>query len=139
VESTEHALSHGAEWLLIAVSVAVAVTGLLIARSWYVRQEGRPAAQLAASFPAAYRFLADKFRADELYDRLFVRPFDLLARFLWKVIDTLLIDGILNAGAFLVELAGDFLRFLETGNVRNYALLFLLGVVGLLLFVVGAV
>ena len=50
----------------------------------------------------------------------------------------LIIDGILNAGAFLVELAGDFLRFLQTGNVRNYALTFLLGLVALLAFVVGA-
>ena len=133
----EHALSHGAEWALMAISVAVAVTGILIARSWYVRQEGRPAAKLASAFPAAYALVADKFRIDELYHALFVRPFDVLARFLWKVVDTLLIDGVLNVGAFLVELTGDFLRFLETGNVRNYALMFLLGIVGLLLFVVG--
>jgi NADH-quinone oxidoreductase subunit L len=133
-----HGLSHGAEWALIAASVAVAVTGLLVARNWYVRQEGRPAARLAAAFPAAYSLVAEKFRVDELYDRLFVRPFDALARFLWKVVDTLVIDGVLNAAAFLVELTGDFLRFLETGNVRNYALMFLIGVVGLILFVVGA-
>ena len=133
----EHALSHRAEWALMAFSVAVAVAGILIARSWYVRQEGRPAAKLARAFPAAYALVADKFRIDELYHVLFVRPFDVLARFLWKVVDTLLIDGVLNAGAFLVELTGDFLRFLETGNVRNYALMFLLGIVGLLLFVVG--
>ena len=45
--------------------------------------------------------------------------------------------GSLNAGAFLVELAGDALRFLQTGNVRNYALTFLLGIVALLLFVLA--
>jgi NADH-quinone oxidoreductase subunit L len=137
-ETSERGLSHGAEWLLMAFSVAVAAAGILLARNWYVRQQGRPAAKLAASFPAAYALVAEKLRVDELYDRLFVRPFDALARFLWKVIDTLVIDGVLNAGAFTVELAGDFLRFLETGNVRNYALMFLLGVVGLLWFVVGA-
>jgi NADH-quinone oxidoreductase subunit L len=139
VEGSEHVLSHGTEWLLMAISVAVAAAGILIARNWYVRQQGRPAARFAASYPALYALVADKFRIDELYHALFVRPFDALARFLWKVVDTLLIDGVLNAGAFLVELAGDFLRFLETGNVRNYALMFLLGVVGLLLLVVGAI
>ncbi len=76
---------------------------------------------------------------DELYDVLFIRPFEWLARMLWKVVDVLIIDGILNASAFLVELAGDFLRFLQTGNVRNYALTFLLGLVALLVFVVGAI
>ena len=76
---------------------------------------------------------------DELYAVLFVRPFEWLARVLWKVVDVLIIDGVLNASAFLVELAGDFLRFLQTGNVRNYALTFLLGLVALLVFVIGAI
>jgi NADH-quinone oxidoreductase subunit L len=62
-----------------------------------------------------------------------------LARALWKVVDVLIIDGFLNAAAFLVELAGDALRFLQTGNVRNYALTFLIGLVALLLLVVGGI
>ena len=40
--------------------------------------------------------------------------------------------------AFLIELAGDALRFLQTGNVRNYALSFFLGTVALMLFLLGA-
>ena len=136
-ESAEHALPGGAEWLLMGVSVAAAAVGFLIAWNWYVRQQGRPAERLAASFPGLYRLVADKFRVDELYDALIVRPFDGLARVLWKVVDVLIIDGILNAGAFLVELAGDLLRFLQTGNVRNYALSLFLGLVALMVLVIG--
>jgi NADH-quinone oxidoreductase subunit L len=137
LETGEHGLAGGTEWLLMGVSVAAAVTGLLIARNWYVRQQGRPAARLAASFPGLSRLVADKFRVDELYDVLIVRPFDWLARVLWKVVDVLIIDGVLNAGAFLVELAGDLLRFLQTGNVRNYALSLFLGLVALMVLVIG--
>ena len=136
-EGAEHPLSNGAEWLLMGVSVAAALAGLLIARNWYVRQQGRPADRIAASFPAAYALVAEKFRVDELYDAILVRPFDRLALVLWKVVDVLVIDGILNAGAFLVELVGDLLRFLQTGNVRNYALTLFLGLVGLVLIVIG--
>jgi NADH-quinone oxidoreductase subunit L len=136
-EAGGHHLSSATEWLLIGVSVTVAVAGVLLGWNWYAKQQGRPAARLAASFPAVYGLVADKFRIDELYDFLFVRPFNWTARVLWKVIDVLVIDGVLNAGAFLVELVGDALRFLQTGNVRNYALTFLLGVVALLLFVIG--
>jgi NADH-quinone oxidoreductase subunit L len=132
-----HALPPSTEWLLMGVSVAVAVGGLLLAWKWYAKEDGRPAAKLAASFPAVYALVVDKFRIDELYAVLFVRPFEWLARMLWKVVDVLLIDGVLNAGAFLVELTGDALRFLQTGNVRNYALTFLLGVVALVLIVFG--
>ncbi len=137
-EIAEHGLSAGVEWLLMGVSVAAAVAGLSLARSWYVKQQGRPAERIAESFPGAYALVADKFRIDELYALLFVRPFDWLARMLWKVVDVLIIDGILNAGAFLVELAGDLLRFLQTGNVRNYALTLFLGLVALMIFVIGA-
>ncbi|MGH9367826.1 MAG: NADH-quinone oxidoreductase subunit L, partial [Thermoanaerobaculia bacterium] len=134
----ERALPHATEWILMASSVAVAAAGIGLAWKWYTREGGRVPQRLAASFPAAYALVAEKFRVDELYDALLVRPFVALARVCWKVIDVLVIDGILNAGAFLVELAGDLLRFLQTGNVRNYALTFLLGVVALMLIVMGS-
>ncbi len=137
-EAAHEALPHATEWLLMAVSVSVAASGLYLAWRWYAKEEGRVPARFAAAFPGVYGLVADKYRVDELYDVLFVRPLAWLARVLWKVVDVLIIDGILNAGAFLVELAGDFLRFLQTGNVRNYALTFLLGLVALLAFVVGA-
>ncbi len=123
----------------MGVSVIVAASGLLLAWNWYAKGEGRVPARIAASSPGLYALVADKFRIDELYDVLFVKPFYWLARTLWKVVDVLIIDGILNAGAFLIELTGDLLRFLQTGNVRNYALTFLLGLVALLLIVVGAI
>jgi NADH-quinone oxidoreductase subunit L len=126
------------EYVLIGVALSVAGIGIWLAWKWYAKEGGRVPDRLAASFPGAYALVRDKFRIDDLYDFLFVRPFQALAWFLWKVVDVLVIDGVLNAAAFLVELAGDLLRFLQTGNVRNYALTFFLGVVALMLFVIGA-
>jgi len=131
-------LSHGTEWLLLLASTVVAAAGVLLGLKWYAAEEGRIPARIAASMPGVYALVRDKFRVDELYDAIFVRPFQALARMLWKVVDVLIIDGILNAGAFLVELAGDLLRFIQTGNVRNYALTFFVGVVALMLLVLGA-
>ena len=132
-----HPLPPTKEWLLMGISVVVAAAGVLLAWDWYAKKAGRPAERLAASLPGMYALVAGKFRIDELYEVLFVRPFHWVARVLWKVVDVLVIDGVLNAGAFLVELLGDALRFLQTGNVRNYALTFLLGIVALLLFVLA--
>jgi NADH-quinone oxidoreductase subunit L len=136
-EAPAHSLPAATEWLLIGASVAVAVVGILVAWNWYAKRAGQPAARLAASFPALYRLVAEKFRIDGLYDALLVRPFVWLARTLWKVVDVLVIDGVLVGGAFVVELVGDVLRFLQTGNVRNYALTFLIGIVALLLIVLA--
>ena len=137
-EGRSQPLSHGTEWLLIAASTAVASAGVLLAWKWYAREDGREPARIAARFPGVYALVRDRFRVDELYDAVFVRPFQEVARALWKVVDVLVIDGVLNASAFLVELAGDLLRFLQTGNVRNYALGFFLGLVALMVFVIGA-
>ncbi len=131
-------LSHGTEWLLILLSTAVAAGGLLLAWKWYTKDGGREPEAIARALPGPYALVADKFRVDELYEAVIVLPFRMLARGLWKVVDVLIIDGVLNAAAFLVELTGDLLRFLQTGNVRNYALAFFLGVVALMLFVIGA-
>ncbi|MDQ6891569.1 MAG: NADH-quinone oxidoreductase subunit L [Acidobacteriota bacterium] len=138
VERAAAPLAHGTEWLLLLASTAVAAGGVLLALKWYAAERGRTPARMAASMPGVYALVRDKFRVDELYDALFVRTFEAIARVLWKVVDVLIIDGILNAGAFLVELAGDLLRFIQTGNVRNYALTFFLGVVALMLLVLGA-
>ena len=131
-------LSNGTEWLLIAASTAVAAAGVFLAWKWYAREDGSEPARIAARFPGAYALVRDRFRVDELYEAVFVRPFQAVARALWKVVDVLVIDGVLNASAFLVELAGDLLRFLQTGNVRNYALGFFVGLVALMVFVIGA-
>ncbi|MFN7962118.1 MAG: NADH-quinone oxidoreductase subunit L [Thermoanaerobaculia bacterium] len=127
-----HALSAGTEWALILVSVAVAALGIFLASRVYGGGRGTAGDQTFASrFAGLYRTLSNKYYVDELYDRVIVKPLAWLARVCWKVIDSLLIEGTLGVGTFLTELTGDLARFSTTGNVRNYALYFFLGVVAL--------
>ena len=128
-------LGRGTEIALVAASVGVALLGWLVARAFYAGERaGALPERFVRAFPGVHRVVANKFSVDELYDAVLYRPFRALARIFWKVVDTLIIDGIVNAGSFLVELAGDLLRFFTTGNVRNYALTFLLGIVALLAY-----
>ncbi len=124
----EHAPSLGVEWILVGISVAVAVAGFMVARRFYFGAGAfaRPR-RIAEAWPAAYRLVANKFYVDELYDRVVVRPLRAVARFSWKGVDTVAIDGTLNASAFFTEITGDLLRFVQTGNIRNYALMILAG------------
>jgi NADH-quinone oxidoreductase subunit L len=128
-------LGRGTEIALVAASVAVALLGWLVARAFYSGERaGTLPERFVRAFPGLHRVVAGKFYVDELYDAVLYRPFAALARIFWKVVDTLIIDGLIQAGSFLVELAGDLLRFFTTGNVRNYALTFLLGIVALLAY-----
>jgi NADH-quinone oxidoreductase subunit L len=122
-----HHASHALEAALIAASIAAALVGIgLAARLWLRRGLGADEA-FAARAPRLQRLLEEKWRVDELYDRIVVRPLARLSRFCWKVVDELIIDGGLNVAAFLAEITGDLGRFTTTGNVRNYALFFFAG------------
>ena len=130
MEAGEHNIGTGLEILLVLITTAVAVGGWLFARSTYGNNIGIAKGNAwAARFPVLHRLLLNKWYVDELYDWVIVKPLAAVSRFFWKVVDTFVIDGAINAGAFLTELTGDVGRFSTTGNVRNYALYFFLGVI----------
>src|SRR5262245_41146883 len=53
-EAAHAPLPHAVEWLLMAVSVAVAASGLYLAWVWWKKGEGRAPARLAAAYPRLY-------------------------------------------------------------------------------------
>ena len=126
---------------LMALSLAVAFAGIGLALSWYRKAAGPEDAvspQAEAFFAKTGnlgRLVAAKWNVDEGIEALVLSPFRKLGTFLWRGFDSLVIDGVVNASAFLVELAGDLMRFFTTGHVRNYALAFSLGALVLVLYV----
>jgi NADH-quinone oxidoreductase subunit L len=122
---------HGPAWALMAVSVAAALAGLLVAWAMY----GRGRADLAkVGVPqnGVHRLLLHKYYVDELYDRTIVQPILALSRWCAEAVDAGVIDGAVNGIATVVERAASRLRRYQTGFVMNYALSMLVGVVALL-------
>ena len=86
----------------------------------------------AERYPLAHRLLVNKYWVDELYDATVVRPLRGLSNFCRRIVDGILIDGlVVHGSAFISEITGDLLRFTITGNVRSYALYFLLGLIAI--------
>ena len=136
-----HEMSHAAELGLMALSLAAAVAGIALALSWYRKASG-PAEAVSPQAHAFFaktgafgRLVANKWNVDEGIEALVLNPFRKIGTFLWRGFDALFIDGIANASAFMVELAGDLMRFFTTGHVRNYALAFSLGALVFVLYV----
>jgi NADH-quinone oxidoreductase subunit L len=128
----EARLPAAVEWALIAVSVLVAVAGIAAALRVYLIQP-EIATRLRERFSGLYRVLLEKYRVDELYDALFVRPLYALAKRLWTVWDVRVVDGTVNGVAYSFEGASALLGLLQTGFVGTYALFFTLGVAALFL------
>jgi len=129
-------LGMGTEWLLIVISVIVALTGIFIAYVFYLKKPSVPHA-LVKRFPFLYKLLYNKYYVDEAYDYVFVRPTLKGSEFVYDKFDLNIIDGAVNGAASGTGFFGKILSFFQTGFIKDYALVFLLGAIillGLLIF-----
>src|SRR5436190_1367903 len=130
VEGT-HAEIHipaSSEWTVMIISTLVAIAGWFLAMRLY-KDRGLASDQaFEQRAPGLAHAIENKWYVDELYAAIIVRPLAALSRFFWKGVDAV-IDGIAAMLGFVIRGFGEVLRFFQTGNVRNYALMFFIGVV----------
>ena len=132
----ESHLSLGTEGLLILASVAAAFLGILIAYWFYLRNPRVPAA-LAARLPWAHKLLTNKYFVDEAVGAVIIRPLIRGSEFVYAGLDLKIIDGALNGSAAAAGFFGKVLSVFQTGLIKDYAVVFLLGIaviLGVLLF-----
>ncbi len=77
----------------------------------------------------------DKWRVDELYELVFVKPLRVISH-IFHVIDKLLIDGLVNLFGVLPRIIGSALRPAQSGQLQGYAVGMAAGVAFILLVVV---
>jgi len=123
--------SHALEWGLMGLSTAIAVVGIAIAFTLYIKNTEIPK-KFTSAFPGLHRAVYNKWYVDELYDYVFVNPCKALGRFLWKGFDVLVIDGVVNGVANVVMAFSGVFRYLQSGLIYNYAFSMAFGVVVIL-------
>ena len=103
--------SESLEWGLMALSVAIALSGLWLARRFYLTHPALPE-QLMSRFKHTYTTLLNKYWVDEVYDLLFVnRTKDLANRL--AGFDDRVVDGAVNGSAWLTRLAASVSGFFD--------------------------
>lgn len=136
------AFEHEAGFVLpIALgATVVALAGILLAWMLYGRKPAtRPgeADPLPARAGGLFNALAKGWWVnDVIYEGIFVRGYQALAQFFAYPVDQGIIDGIVNGFGYLSRVASNLLRQIQTGFVRSYALIVLLGVVAILTYLV---
>jgi len=140
LELLHHEAAHfellGIDGVLILLSVAVAVAGMLAAWRLFgveigpLRRRGKPEVvrALSARVPFLYRASLNKWWFDELNDLLFIRIGGRVAAALWWF-DREIVDGIVNGVGQLTRGAGRGLARIQTGRVQNYALGITIGLI----------
>jgi NADH-quinone oxidoreductase subunit L len=116
------------EYFLMILSVAIAVGGIYLARWMYV-QRVDIANSLVKRYPRLYRTVLNKYYVDEVYDSAVVNPIVKGSEeILWKGVDVILIDGVVNGSAKLLAKAAQVLRKTQTGVAQSYAVVFIGGI-----------
>ena len=124
--------SAGTEMLLMAISIAVGVGGILLARRMY-SGKGERATAMQQRMRGVHGLLMNKYYVDEIYATIVVRPLYAISdRVFWKVFDTGMIDGAVNGTATLMLKLSDQVRRMQTGLVQTYAVVIILGIAGII-------
>jgi NADH-quinone oxidoreductase subunit L len=126
--------STGAEWTGLLIGGVISLIGIGVAYSFYMRREGTTL-RLRDRMQGVHSFLSHKWYFDELYDAVFVRPVGGFGTWGRTVVESRFVQGFLVGGAVGVVRAGtSFARTIQTGYIRAYALLLVIGVLALGLY-----
>ncbi|WP_428025251.1 NADH-quinone oxidoreductase subunit L [Arcobacter sp.] len=127
LDSKELHMSHSTEYVLMALSVIIAASGIGAAYNKY--------AHFDVSKPESEEgLIANKFYVDELYDKVFVQTAKKLSTFIDKVVDEKIIDS------FIMGSCNQFINFgkvvgrLQNANVRFYGLFMLVGMSAIFIY-----
>ncbi|HLG60647.1 MAG TPA: NADH-quinone oxidoreductase subunit L [Ktedonosporobacter sp.] len=122
-------ISFALGWLSTGLSLALALGGIGVA--WLLYRGGF---QYKESRNPLYQLVFHKYYVDEILTAGLVNPLQALGRFASRFIEGSLLDGGSRGLAFLFRLSSTGLRRLQTGYMRNYALIILLGVVLIVIY-----
>jgi NADH-quinone oxidoreductase subunit L len=114
------------------IPVAIALVGILIASSLYLKENNRPE-KISSALGGLYKAVNKKFYIDELY--LFITKkiiFNLIGRpAAW--VDRNIVDGTMNGLAWTTGKISLMIKGVQSGRVQSYALYFFGGVVVLVI------
>jgi len=109
------------ERLFTGISIGVAALGFLLAWLLYVKRRDLPG-RITEALGGLYTAVRNKYYVDELYNAAIIQPIiQGSSRWLWRGIDTNVIDRTIDNGAGGAQGISDAVRRMQSGNIRSYA------------------
>jgi NADH-quinone oxidoreductase subunit L len=122
-------IPHNIEIIFMVASTALALVGIGLAYAFYGGGYRDPARRFAAASPGFVKLVQDKFRIDELYDALIIRPIRALSRGIYRFVDRIIVDKILVEGTgAIVDVFARIARAFQGGDGQRYMAVFAVGV-----------
>ncbi len=124
------ATAHSAneEWILMGSSVTLAAISAVSAYIIYVKKEG-VADKIARATGPVFKVIDNKYFVDEAYFAAIINPLVQASRNLWHFVDVNVVDKATYKITEIVRGGGFIVRSLQNGNLQQYAMYVVLGVV----------
>jgi NADH-quinone oxidoreductase subunit L len=109
--------------VLMGIALMIGAIGIALAWMFYGRGPSPSLPHVLANPVMNDLYVASKRKLwfDEVYDVIIVRPFRVVARGLYEVVDRFIIDTVaVNGAAFVVGLFGRLSRWIQNGQVQRY-------------------
>lgn len=127
---SQHSTSE--ELLIMAISIIGMFAAAGSAMLLYRNGPSNFTEKLSLRFSQIYKTLLNKYYVDELYEALFVKPLRDIAYFLWKIVDVLIIDGIVNGVGQSCALLAGVTSFKMSGSLHRHGMVIVIGLVCML-------
>ena len=121
------------EWVLMGVSVTLAICSAFVAYHMYVQAPHKPE-KVAKAVGPVYKVIYNKYFVDEAYFAGIINPLVKASKGLWYYVDVNFIDKTTYVISDVVRGGGSLVRSLQNGNIQVYAMYISLGLVATLLF-----
>ena len=121
------------EWLLMGVSILFVSVSALSAFIIYARKEG-VAESIARAFGPIYKLVDNKYYVDEIYFGGIVNPILNTSKNIWYYVDVNVVDKATYKITDLVRSGGSVIKSWQNGNMQQYAMYVVIGVVAVLTY-----
>ena len=112
--------------------MGISVLGMFISAGFavilYRNGPSKAAVGLKKSFSRTHNLLTHKYFVDEFYFGYIVNPLKEMSLFLWKIVDTVIIDGIVNGIGQACMLVAGLTSFRMSGSLHRHAMVLMLGI-----------
>ncbi len=119
--------SHAEEWGVMALSTAIALSGLGVAAFLYLRKTDLPE-RIVKTFSGLHKILYNKYYVDEFYSYTIIKPTMWIAKnILVAITDGKMIEGVVNGLPSAIGRFSGKLRRVQTGLTHHYGIIMAAG------------
>ncbi|KOR31770.1 hypothetical protein TI05_11540 [Achromatium sp. WMS3] len=127
---THEGVTSGFNIYIAGIATILGITAIGLSWLLYGKNPLGPIDPLKKLLGSIFMGMERKWLVDELYETIFIKPYNWLAKILLgKYTDRGLINGFFDGLGSIIVLLSGLVRKTQTGQIRSYALTFVLGIV----------